>query len=392
MTLIRALAMLPGMIFERWLFVVLLAFVLTSTGWAQSLERVVGGLAQPVAITHAGDGSGRLFVTEQRGTVRVVEDGRLLDTPFLDLRALVRDGGERGLLSLAFHPDHRDNGLLFVYYTDTAGDTVVARYQVGDDPNLVDPDSATVVLTWTQPFGNHNGGQLAFGPDGFLYVGLGDGGSGGDPLEAGQRLDTLLGKILRLDIDCLQGCADGAGYGIPSDNPFVEVVGARPEIWAYGLRNPWRFSFDRASGDLFIGDVGQNRAEEIDRQPAGSPGGENYGWRITEGEHCFDPPSGCDRGGLEEPIVSYDHNSGWGRSVTGGYRYRGADLPDLEGSYLFADYISRLVFRVVPAADGSWQASVLLEAGFSVSSFGEDEAGELYLADHRDGAIFRLRQ
>ncbi len=289
---------------------VLLAFVLTPTGWAQSLERVVGGLAQPVAITHAGDGSGRLFVTEQRGTVRVVEDGRLLDTPFLDLRALVRDGGERGLLSLGFHPDHRDNGLLFVYYTDTAGDTVVARYQVGDDPNLVDPDSATVVLTWTQPFGNHNGGQFAFDPDGFLYVGLGDGGSGGDPLEAGQRLDTLLGKILRLDIDCLQGCADGAGYGIPSDNPFVEVVGARPEIWAYGLRNPWRFSFDRASGDLFIGDVGQNRAEEIDRQPAGSPGGENYGWRITEGEHCFDPPSGCDRGGLEEPIVSYDHNSG----------------------------------------------------------------------------------
>ncbi len=392
MTLIRALAMLPGMIFERWLLVVLLAFVLTSTGWAQTLERVVGGLALPVAITHAGDGSGRLFVTEQRGTVRVVEDGRLLDTPFLDLRALVRDGGERGLLSLAFHPGYRDNGLLFVYYTDTAGDTVVARYQVGDDPNLVDPDSATVVLTWPQPFGNHNGGQLAFGPSGFLYVGLGDGGSGGDPLEAGQRLDTLLGKILRLDIDCLQGCADGAGYGIPNDNPFVEVAGARPEIWAYGLRNPWRFSFDRASGDLFIGDVGQNRAEEIDRQPAGSPGGENYGWRITEGEHCFDPPSGCDRSGLEEPIVSYDHNSGWGRSITGGYRYRGADLPDLEGNYLFADYLSRLVFRVVPAADGSWQTSVLLEAGFSVSSFGEDEAGELYLADHRGGAIFRLGQ
>ena len=350
---------------------------------AQTLDRVADGFEQPVVITHAGDGSERLFVAEQRGVVFIIAGGSVLSEPFLDLRALIRSGGERGLLGLAFHPDYRDNGRLFVHYSDTAGDTVIAEYRVGNEPDRADPGSGQLLLTQEQPFGNHNGGQLAFGPDGYLYIALGDGGSGGDPLGAGQDLGTLLGKILRIDID------GDAPYTTPDDNPFVGREGVRPEIWAYGLRNPWRFSFDRDSGDMFIADVGQNRIEEVNRQAAASGGGENYGWRIMEGGRCFDPQTGCDTSGLVMPIVSYDHGSGWGRSITGGYLYRGTLLPDLAGSYLFGDYGSQLLLRARPSGNG-WEASVYLRAGFAISTFGEDEAGELLVADHQGGVIYRL--
>jgi glucose/arabinose dehydrogenase len=354
------------------------------TGRAQSLEPIVEGLALPVAIAHAGDGSERLFVVEQRGAVRIVADGALLDVPFLDLRDLVRSGGERGLLGLAFHPDYAVNGRLFVHYTDRDGTSVVAEALVSDDPDHADPTSLRTLLTQPQPFANHNGGQLAFGPDGFLYIALGDGGGGGDPVGAGQDLSTLLGKILRIDVD------SGTPYDVPADNPFVGVDGARPEIWAYGLRNPWRFSFDRESGDLFIADVGQNRFEEVNHQPADSAGGENYGWNVLEADSCFAPATDCDRTGTTAPVVAYSHGSGWGRSITGGYLYRGAALPELVGSYLFGDYGSRRVFAAVPDSAGGWEASPLLAAGFTISTFGEDEAGELYLADHQGGALYRL--
>jgi glucose/arabinose dehydrogenase len=354
------------------------------SGRAQTLEPIVEGLSLPVAIAHAGDGSERLFVVEQRGTVRSVADGVVLDEPFLDLRDLVRSGGERGLLGLAFHPDYPGNGRLFVYFTDRDGDSVVAELRVGADPDRVDTASLTPLLEQPQPFSNHNGGQLAFGPDGYLYIALGDGGGGGDPQGAGQDLGTLLGKILRIDVD------GDAPYSVPADNPFVDVAGALPEIWAYGLRNPWRFSFDRGSGDLFIADVGQNRFEEVNRQPANSAGGVNYGWSVLEAESCFSPATGCDATGTTPPIVTYSHSSGWGRSITGGYVYRGAALPELIGSYLFGDYGSRRLFAASPDGAGGWQASPLLAAGFSISTFGEDEGGELYLADHQGGTLYRL--
>ena len=302
----------------------ILLFVLISSPAAQEgykirLEPVINGLANPVAITHAGDGSGRLFITEQGGRILIYDGSGVLPVPFLDVSALLLTSGERGLLSVAFHPNYASNGYFYVNYTNTGGHTVIARYTVSNDPNLADPASALTVLTIVQPYPNHNGGQLQFGPDGFLYIGMGDGGSGGDPNNYAQDPDSLLGKMLRIAVD------GDVPYSVPLDNPFVSDEQVRDEIWALGLRNPWRFSFDRSTGDLFIGDVGQRDWEEIDYQPVSSTGGENYGWRLMEGNNCFNPSTNCNDGSLTLPVLEYGHDLGC--SVTGGYRYRGKDKP-----------------------------------------------------------------
>ncbi len=304
------------------------------------LELVADGLRDPIGLTSAGDGSGRLFVNERDGVVRVIDpDGRLQDRPFVDLSDRIAAGGERGLLGLAFHPDFATNRRLFVHYS-RAGDgaTVVSELTASADLQTADPGSERVLFTVPDPFVNHNGGQLAFGPDGYLYIGLGDGGGGGDPLQNGQNPDVLLGKILRIDVDAQD--ARPAHTRIPADNPFgpggANPGGGRPEIWALGLRNPWRFSFDPDGGDLYIGDVGQGSWEEIDRQPADSAGGENYGWNVMEGRHCFG--GDCDQTGYVKPIAEYSHDLGC--SVTGGYVYRGTAQPELQGVYVFGDYCS----------------------------------------------------
>ena len=274
------------------------------------LEQVAFGFTSPVTVTNADDGSGRLFIVQQPGQVLILINGTILPTPFLDISDLVSCCGEQSLLGLAFHPDYANNGFFYVDYTDNAGNTVVARYTVSaKDPNVGDPDSAYAILTQAQPFPNHNGGQITFGPDGYLYIALGDGGSGGDPQENGQNLQTWLGKILRVDINSDGFPGDpNRNYAVPPDNPFVGDPNALDEIWAYGVRNPWRFSFDRETGDLFIADVGQNSWEEIDFQPAASTGGENYGWDVLEGMHCFedDPPGSCNQflnGGSTLPVL-----------------------------------------------------------------------------------------
>lgn len=366
------------MLRPRLPFPILLAgLLLACSAAAQRLDPVADGLQNPVAITHAGDQ--RLFVVEQAGTIRLLDGGAVAATPFLDIRDRVRAGGERGLLGLAFPADHARSGRFYVYYTDRGGNTVVARFTAAGD--FTDPATEQVLLTQAQPYANHNGGQLAFGPDGYLYIGLGDGGSGGDPQGNGQDLGTLLGKLLRIDVS-------GQGYTVPADNPFVGQAGAAPEIWAYGLRNPWRFSFDAATGDLFIADVGQNAFEEVNLQPAGAAGGDNYGWNIMEADACFQPSQGCDRSGLVLPIITYPHGGAWGSSISGGYVYRGPDAPSLEGAYVFADYVSGRIWSA--REDGGWQPQLLLESGMRISTFGVDSAGRLYLADHGGGAIYLL--
>jgi glucose/arabinose dehydrogenase len=358
---------------------------LESVGWPQLfLTPYVGGLDQPVHITHAGDGSSRLFVVERAGRIHLVKGGVISDTAFLDISDRVESGGnEQGLLSVAFPPDYASEGRFYVYYTDLDGDTVVARYFLSADPDIADPASEEIVLTLEQPFTNHNGGQLAFGPlDGYLYIGLGDGGSADDPLGNGQSPTTMLGKMLRIDVET----GDPITYTIPASNPFTQTVGYLPEIWALGLRNPWRFAFDRQTGDLYIGDVGQNTYEEIDVQLAASPGGENYGWNVMEGEHCFSDPN-CDTTGLTLPVVEYDHTLGC--SVTGGTVYRGAAYPQMEGIYLYADFCSGRIWGM-QYDGGNWQGTLLLDTDYLVTTFGEDEAGELYLVDYSSGNVYRF--
>jgi len=350
--------------------------------WPQiSLVKRFSGLTQPVHITHAGDGSGRLFFVEQPGRIRVSRGGTLLPVPFLDIVSRVSCCGERGLLSVAFPPGYGSKRYFYVDYTDTAGNTVISRHRLGADADVADPGSEQIVLTIAQPYSNHNGGQLAFGPDGYLYVGMGDGGSGGDPQNNAQSPTSLLGKILRIDVE-----SGAAPYAVPVSNPFAGRAGYRGEIWALGLRNPWRFSFDRRTGDLFIGDVGQNRYEEVDFQPAGDPGGENYGWRIMEAGHCYDP-NPCNQTGLLQPVFEYDHSQGC--SVTGGFVYRGSLYPRMQGVYFFADYCSGRLWGL--RRDGnSFQSTQLLDSPYTVSTFGEDEAGNVYLADYGRGDVYQV--
>ncbi|HFQ92868.1 MAG TPA: glucose dehydrogenase [Anaerolineae bacterium] len=346
------------------------------------LEPAAEGFAKPVYLTHAGDE--RLFVVEQEGTIRIVADGNVLAAPFLDIRDRVgADASERGLLSVAFHPQYGDNGRFFVNYTNKDGNTVVSRFRVNaDDSNTADPASEEILFTIGQPYPNHNGGQLQFGPDGYLYVGMGDGGLADDPEENGQNKGTLLGALLRIDVNV----ADAPFYGVPADNPFVNDEDGRNEIWAIGLRNPWRFSFDRLTGNMFIADVGQNEWEEIHVQPADSPGGENYGWDIMEGFHCFKADS-CDQTGLELPVFEYDHS--FGCSITGGYVYRGAAYPELSGNYFFGDFCSGNIWRLFPEG-ADWSDAIVRQSGLNISSFGEDVNGELYVLDYGSGTVYRI--
>jgi glucose/arabinose dehydrogenase len=355
------------------------------TGVTVGLETVVGGLAEPLAVTSAGDGSGRIFVAQQGGQVRIVRDGALIAAPFLDIADRVTSGGERGLLGLAFHPDFPNDPRLFVNYTDANGDTQVSSFTV--DPNrrdAADPASELKLLHIAQPYANHNGGAVVFGPDDFLYIATGDGGSGGDPHGNGQSLKTLLGKILRIDVD---GSGGERAYAIPPGNPFVGKADALPEIFLYGLRNPWRISFDRTTGDLWIGDVGQNAWEEIDVARAGTSG-ENYGWNTMEGNHCFRPPSDCITTGLTLPVAEYSHDAGC--TVIGGNVYRGSAQPALAGGYYFGDYCSGTIWAIDPTGDALRDPTVVLKSTASLSSFGEDEAGELYATDIGGGELLRV--
>lgn len=345
-----------------------------------ALEPVVeGGLVRPADLTHAGDD--RLFVVEQPGRIRIIKNGELLARPFLDITDRVSTtANEQGLLGLAFHPDYAANGQFFVNYTRRAdGATVIERYVVSAaDPDAADETSGKVILMIDQPEGNHNGGGIAFGPDGYLYIGMGDGGGAGDrhgSIGNGQDLNSLLGKLLRIDV------IDQDTYAVPGDNPFGN------EIWSYGWRNPWRFSFDRATGDLYIADVGQNQYEEVNFQLSDSAGGENYGWRIMEGAHCFNPRDGCDQTGLILPVAEYSHAAGC--SITGGYVYRGSRFPQLSGQYFFADYCLGTIWSLQRDAAGQWQMTERLSPDIRVSSFGEDAAGELYVIDH-GGAVYRM--
>lgn len=339
------------------------------------LERIATSISLCTDIQSSLDGSGRLFLVRQDGTIAIWRDGQVLQRPFLDIRSRVRTGGERGLLGLAFPPNYKDKKWFYVNYTDRSGASVIARYQlVGSDPDLADAANERILLTIPQPFSNHNGGQIQFGPDGMMYIGMGDGGSANDPEGNGQNNRALLGKMLRIDTE-----SNLARYEIPADNPFVNNPSYRPEIWATGLRNPWRFSFDRSSGDLFIADVGQNRLEEIDFQPRSSKGGENYGWVTMEGNDCF--RAGCNRAGLTLPIWVYPRSAGL--SVTGGYVYRGA--------YYYGDFVTGKIWTLRRQGD-AWVNELAFDGGraLAISTFGLDEAGDLYVANYGTGEVFRI--
>ena len=341
-----------------------------------AITEVVTGLRSPVHLT-APPGDTRLFVVEQAGIIRIIDNGQIRTPAFLDIRSLVGSGGERGLLSMAFHPDYASNGEFFVNYTDTNGDTRVARYLVSSDPDVADAGSAEIILTVAQPFSNHNGGHVLFGPDGLLYIAMGDGGSANDPNGHGQNTTTLLGALLRIDVD------GGTPYAIPNNNPFGN------EIWAYGLRNPWRIALDRATGLLYVADVGQNRREEVNVTPLSRPS-VNYGWNIMEGSLCFQPSSGCQTEGLTMPVLDYDH--GEGCSITGGVVYGGDGIPGVRGHYFYSDFCGGWLrsFRFV---DGTAVDRTEWDVGDlgSVTSFGEGGDGELYILS-ASGRVVRLVQ
>lgn len=354
----------------------------TGQGGFLVLETVAAGLAGPVLLT-APPGDERLFIAERPGRIRIVRDGALLPAPYLDIESRVQSSGnEQGLLGFAFHPEYASNGFVYVSYTFGSGDSRVERYTVSADPDRADTLSALTILQVEQPASNHNGGLVTFGPDGMLYVGFGDGGGGGDPFDNGQDPGTWLGAILRIDVD------GGDPYAVPADNPFVGQAGARPEVWAYGLRNPWRFAFDRITETLFIADVGQSSFEEVNAAPA-SAGGLNYGWNIMEAAHCFDGDA-CDQSGLTLPVLEYDHSEGC--SVTGGFVYRGAAIPDLQGHYLYSDFCSGFLrsFRL-EGGEAVERRPLSLGGLGSVWSFGEDGSGELYVltGDGRAGRLVR---
>jgi glucose/arabinose dehydrogenase len=349
------------------------------------LAEVASGLSMPLYLTAPPGDTDRLFIVEKGGAIRIVKGGALLPTAFLDIHTLVSGGSEQGLLGLAFDPDYGTNGRFAVHYTDQAGNTRVSTFlRSAGDPDLADPGSEQLVLAAEQPFENHNGGQLVFGPDGYLYLGLGDGGSGGDPQGRGQDLTDLLGSILRLDV------RTATPYAIPADNPFAGRTDVRPEVWSYGLRNPWRFSFDRATGDLYVGEVGQNTWEEVDVSPKADGAGKaiNFGWNIMEGKHCYGANS-CDRTGLALPVLEYGHDQGC--SITGGYVYRGTAIPGIQGHYFYGDYcggwVRSLRYQAGAAVDQAQWPS--LAPGGSILSFGEDAAGELYVLSS-NGRVFRI--
>lgn len=345
-----------------------------------AVEVVASGLSNPVHLA-APAGDARLFVVEQPGRIRIIENGTLVTTPFLDITDRVLDGGERGLLSVAFHPDYASNRFFYVNYTDNQGDTRVERYTATSNPNVADPNSALLILAVDQPYANHNGGQVMFGPDGMVYIGMGDGGSGGDPQGHGQNRATLLGDLLRIDVD------GGAPYTIPPDNPFVGQSGMQGEIWAWGLRNPWRFSFDPEGGMLYVADVGQGSWEEVNAVPA-TDAGLNYGWNILEASECYGS-SGCDRSGLTLPMLEYGHDGG-ACSITGGFVYRGQQIAGLRGYYFYSDYCAGWL-RSFRLADGRAEDQQEWDVGDlgNVTSFGEDSARELYVTS-ANGRVYRI--
>lgn len=347
------------------------------------LEPVMEGLVFPTYLTHANDD--RIFIVEKSGRILVAQDWVLEETPFLDVQDKVgSEGSEQGLLSIAFHPNYAENGRFFINYTNLEGHTVIARYQVqADNPNIADTSTEYILMTIGQPFAVHNGGLLAFGPDGYLYASIGDGGTSGDFFSNAQNDTNLLGTILRLDVDY----ADP--YAIPADNPYTTNDDIRNEIWSSGLRNPWRFSFDRLTSDLFIADVGQFDWEEINFQEAGSPGAQNYGWDILEGNHCYNRDE-CDNDGFVMPVAEYNHQDG-GCAITGGYVYRGIQYPELSGNYFFADYCSGKMWGLVREENGNWLTTELLDSDQLFSSFGEDKMGELYVLGFTSGTIFQLQ-
>ncbi len=362
-----------------------LAFVVVPSAGAVSvrLEPVVKGLRQPLDVRAAPDGSDRLFAVEKGGIIRVAHGSRLVERPFIDLRGVVgARGSEQGLLGMVFHPRYAENGYFYVNYTDKNGDSVVARYEVSGDPDVADPATGSVVLTQPQPFPNHNAGNLVFGPDGYLWIGWGDGGSGGDPRRNGQSGGTWLGKMLRIDVD------NGSPYSVPPDNPYLGSPDILPEIWGFGLRNPWRYSFDAATGDLWLGDVGQGTWEEIDVVGAGSPGGVNFGWNVAEGNHCFNSRN-CDLSPFVPAVAEYDHHAG-DCAVVGGFVYRGAAFQSLQGVYFYADECTGRLWSLAQDGAGSWSSTELMTTGISISSFGEDQAHELYLTGLNDGTVYRL--
>jgi glucose/arabinose dehydrogenase len=355
------------------------------TGVVPVVRVVTGGLTSPLDVADAGDGSGRIFVAEQAGRIRIVRDGTLVEQPFLDISDRIASGGERGLLGIAFHPGYPTDPRVFVDYTDKDGNTVVSSFRViATDPDAADPASEAVLLHVTQPFPNHNGGGIHFGPDGMLYIALGDGGSGGDPQGNGQRLDTLLAKILRIDVD---GASGTSAYAVPPDNPFLATAGARPEIWLTGLRNPWRFSFDGPTGDLWIGDVGQALWEEIDvaRHDAS---GLDFGWNVMEGFHCFQPSNGCDQANLTLPVAEYGHDLGC--AVIGGVVVRDARQGRLDGGYLFGDACSDNLWLMDPNGNGRREPVIVARMGRTLSSIDATDDGTVYATALGSGELLRI--
>jgi glucose/arabinose dehydrogenase len=348
-----------------------------------TFARIARGLSRPVFITHSGDNNGRLFVVEQTGKIRVIRKGTLLATPFLDLRSKITYGGERGLLGLAFHPDYSWNRKFYVYYVDRNNDTVVEQYlRSTSNASVAEPNGKFVLRIQQPSFTNHKGGMLAFGPDRYLYIATGDGGGTGDPGNRAQNKNSLLGKILRINIDT------NGSYTIPPTNPYVGRNGS-DLVWSFGLRNPWRFSFDRQNGNLWIGDVGQEKYEEINRSRGDTPGrGSNYGWRVMEAGHCYNPPTGCNTSGKVLPITTYGHSQGC--SVTGGYVYRGSAYPDLRGAYVFGDFCSGRIWGIDNAGPAAQAPVLLFDTATNLSSFGEDQAGNIYIVDI-NGEIWMMK-
>lgn len=359
-----------------------LLFAQSGEDWPQiATQRVYTGLGTVTHVTNAGDASNRLFLVQQSGRIRIGKDGTLLPAAFLDLSAKISTGGERGLLGLAFSPGYGAKGTFYVNYTNPQGNSTISRFRVSANPDVADPASEEILLVIAQPYANHNGGDLVFGPDGYLYIGMGDGGSGGDPQNRAQNPQELLGKMLRIDVE-----SGTKPYAVPPSNPFVGNTAYKPEIWALGLRNPWRYAFDPLTKDLYIADVGQNQYEEVDFQSGGSRGGENYGWRVMEGLHCYGA-STCNQTGLVKPVAEYDH--GQGCSITGGFVYRGKRFSRLWGLYFYGDYCSGRIWALRKNG-ATWQTKELAKTSFAITTFGEDEAGELYLADATTGGVYAV--